>query len=79
MLKTRERTMFPKLNMTGDTKVMRNSNETPFEIHQNQGNNKDEYKAGVLFVQEEEERQSKHNQKPDERSSQEFDHREAQW
>ena len=24
MLKTRERTIFPKLNMTGDTKVMRN-------------------------------------------------------
>ena len=24
MLKTRERTMFPKLNMTGDTKAMRN-------------------------------------------------------
>ena len=24
MLKTRERTMFPKLNMTGDMKVMRN-------------------------------------------------------
>ena len=23
-MKTRERTMFPKLNMTGDTKVMRN-------------------------------------------------------
>ena len=24
MLKTRERTMFPKFNMTGDTKAMRN-------------------------------------------------------
>ena len=47
--------MFPKLNMTGDTKVMRNSNETPFEIHQNQGNNKDEYKARTLFVYKEEE------------------------
>ena len=63
LLKTRERTMFPKLNMTGDTKVMRNSNETPFEIHQNQGNNKDEYEARALFVYKEEEWQSKHNKK----------------
>ena len=47
--------MFPKLNMTGDTKVMRNSNETPFEIHQNQGNNKDKYEARTLFVYKEEE------------------------
>ena len=37
------------------------SSETPFEIHHNQGNNRDEYKAGALFVHEEEERQSKHN------------------
>ena len=54
------------------------SSETPFEIHHNQGNNKDEYKAGALFVHEEEERQSKHNQKPEGRSSQEFDYKEAQ-
>ena len=54
------------------------SSETPFETHHNQGNNRDEYKAGALFVHEEEERQSKHNQKHEERSNQEFDHKEAQ-
>ena len=54
------------------------SSETPFETHHNQGNNIDEYEAGALFIHEEEERQSKHNQKPEERSSQEFDHKEAQ-
>ena len=54
------------------------SSETPFETHRNQGNNRDEYEAGALFVHEEEERQSKHNQKPEGRSSQEFDHKEAQ-
>ena len=53
------------------------SNETPFETQHNQGNNRDEYEAGALFVHEEEEKQSKHNQKPEERSSKEFDHREA--
>ena len=41
-------------------------------------NNRDKYEAGALFVHEEEERQSKHNQKPEGRSSQEFDHKEAQ-
>ena len=41
-------------------------------------NNRDKYEAGALFVHEKEERQSKHNQKPEERSSQEFDHKEAQ-
>ena len=45
------------------------SSETPFETHHNQGNNRDKYEAGALFVHEEEERQSKHNQKPEERSS----------
>ena len=54
------------------------SSETPFEIHHNQGNNKDEHEAAALFVHEEEKRQTKHNQKPEEMSSQEFDHREAQ-
>ena len=54
------------------------SSKTPFETHHNQGNNRDEYEAGALFVHEEEERQSKHNQKPEERSNQEFDHKEAQ-
>ena len=54
------------------------SNKTPFETHHNQGNNRDEYEVGALFVHEEEERQSKHNQKPEEKSSQEFDHKEAQ-
>ena len=54
------------------------SSETPFETHHNQGNNRDKYEAGALFVHEEEERQSKHNQKPEGRSSQEFDHKEAQ-
>ena len=54
------------------------SSETPFETHRNQGNNRDEYEAGALFVHEEEERQSKHNQKPEGRSSQKFDHKEAQ-
>ena len=54
------------------------SSETLFETHHNQRNNIDEYEVGALFVHEEEERQSKHNQKPEERSSQEFDHREAQ-
>ena len=54
------------------------SSETLFETHYNQGNNRDEYEVGALFVHEEEERQSKHNQKPEERSSQEFDHRKAQ-
>ena len=53
------------------------SNETPFELHHNQGNNRDEHKARALFIHEEEERQSKHNQKPEEMSSQGFDHREA--
>ena len=52
--------------------------ETPFETHHNQGNNRDEYEAGALFFHEEEERQSKHNQKPEKRSSQKFDHKEAQ-
>ena len=73
--------MFPKLNMTGDTKAMRNGIITakpPFETHHNQRNNRDEYEDGALFVHEEEERQSKHNQKSKERSSQEFDHKEAQ-
>ena len=41
-------------------------------------NNRDKYEAGALFVHEKEERQNKHNQKPKERSSQEFDHKEAQ-
>ena len=54
------------------------SSETLFETHHNQGNNRDEYEAGALFVHEEEERQSKHNQKPEGRSSQEFDHKEIQ-
>ena len=45
------------------------SSETPFKTHNNQGNNRDEYEAGALFVYEEEERQSKHNQKPEGRSS----------
>ena len=52
--------------------------ETLFKTHHNQGNNRVEYEAGALFVHKEEERQSKHNQKPEERSSQEFDHKEAQ-
>ena len=52
--------------------------ETSFKIHHNQGNNRDEYEAEALFVHDEEERQSKHNQKPEGRSSQEFDHKEAQ-
>ena len=72
--------MFPKLNMTEDTKAMRNgiiAAKPLFETHHNQGNNRDEYKAGALFVHEEEKRQSKHNQKPKERSSQEFDHKKA--
>ena len=61
LLKTRERTMFPKLNIMRDTKAMRNGITaakplTPFETHHNQGNNKDEYEAGALFVHEEEER-----------------------
>ena len=60
----------------GDEKWDHNS-ETPFEIHHNQGNNRDEHEARALFVHEEEERQNKHNQKPEERSSQVFDHREA--
>ena len=54
------------------------SSETPFETYHNQGNNRDKYEAGALFVHEKEERQSKHNQKPEGRSSQEFDHKEAQ-
>ena len=54
------------------------SRETPFEIHHNKGNSRDEYKTGALFIHEEEKRQSKHNKKPEERSSQEFDHRETQ-
>ena len=54
------------------------SSETPFKTHHNQGNNRDKYETGALFVHEEAERQSKHNQKPEERSSQEFDHKEAQ-
>ena len=54
------------------------SSETPFKTHHNQGNNRDKYETGALFVHEEEERQSNHNQKPKERSSQEFDHKEAQ-
>ena len=80
MLKTRERTMFPKLNMTGDTKAEKwdHSSETLFETHHNQGNNRDEYEVGALFVHEEEEKQNKHNQKPEERSNQEFNHKEAQ-
>ena len=54
------------------------SSETPFETHHNQGNNRDKYEVGALFVHEEEERQSKHSQKPEGRSSQEFNHKEAQ-
>ena len=54
------------------------SSETPFEIHHNQGNNRDEHEIGALFFHKEEERQSKHNQKLEKRSSQAFDHREAQ-
>ena len=62
--------MFPKLNMTEDKKAIRNGIiTTPFKTHHNQGNNKDEYEAGGLFVHEEEERQSKHNQKPEKMSS----------
>ena len=61
----------------GDEK-WNHSSETPFETHHNQGNNRDEYEVGALFIHEEEERQSKHNQKPEERSNQEFDHKEAQ-
>ena len=60
----------------GDEKLD-HSSETPFETHHNQGNNKDDYEARALFIHEEEERQSKHNQKPERRSSQEFDHKEA--
>ena len=41
-------------------------------------NNRDKYEVGALFVHEKEERQSKHNQKPEGRSSQEFDYKEAQ-
>ena len=72
--------MFLKLNMTGDTKAMKNGiiAAKPLLRHHNQGNNRDEYEAGALFVHEQEERQSKHNQKPERRSSQEFDHKEAQ-
>ena len=73
--------MFPKLNMTGDTKAMRNgiiAAKPLLRQHHNQGNNRDEYEVGALFVHEEEERQSKHNQKPEGRSSQKFDHKEAQ-
>ena len=40
------------------------SRETPFEIHHNQGNSRDEYKTGALFIHEEEKRQSKYNQNP---------------
>ena len=54
------------------------SSETPFETHHNQGNNRDEYEARALLIHEEEERQSKHNQKLERRSSQEFDHKEVQ-
>ena len=54
------------------------SSETPFETHHNQGNNRDEHEAIALFVHEEEERQNKHNQKPEEMSSQGFDHKGAQ-
>ena len=61
----------------GDEKWDHNS-ETPFEAHHNQGNNRNEYEAGAWFIHEEEERQSKHNQKPEGRNSQEFDHKEAQ-
>ena len=60
-----------------DDEKMDDSSVTPFEIHYNQGNNRDEHKAGALFIHEEEERQSKYNKKPEE-SSQGFDHREAQ-
>ena len=46
------------------------SSEIPFGIHLSHGSNKDEHKAGALFVDEDEERQYKHNQKLEERSSQ---------
>ena len=45
------------------------SSETPFEIHHNQEKNRDEHEVGVLFIYKEKERQSKHNQKPEEMSS----------
>ena len=39
----------------GDEK-WNHSNETPFEIHHNQENKRDEHEAGALFVHEKEER-----------------------
>ena len=85
MLKTCEMMMFPKLNMTGDTKAMRNGIITAKPLlrytitkETTETSTRLKHKAEALFVHKDEERQSKHNQKPEKRSSQEFDHREAQ-
>ena len=45
------------------------NNENPFGIHPIQVSNRDEHEAGALFIHEEEERQNKHNKKPEEISS----------
>ena len=64
--------------MTRDTKVMRNGIIAAKPLLRYAITKETtKYEAGALFVYEEEERQSKHNQKPKERNSQEFDHREA--
>ena len=73
--------MFPKLNMTGDTKVMRNGIIVAKPLLRytiTKETTETSMRLELVFIHEEEERQSKHNQKPKGRSSQEFDHKEAQ-
>ena len=68
--------------MMGDTKAMRNGiiAAKPLLRHTitKETTETSTRLAGALFVYEEEERQSKHNQKSEGRSNQEFDHKEAQ-
>ena len=79
MLKTRERTIFPKLNMTGDTKVMRNGiiAAKPLLRYTITKETIKTSRRLEFCSSMRRKRESKHNQKPEERSSYGFNHREA--
>ena len=71
--------MFPKLNMTEDTKAMRNGIivAKPLLRYTITKETIETSTRLELSIHEKEERQSKYNQKPEERSSQGFNHRKA--
>ena len=74
-MKTREKTMFPKLNMMGDTKAMRNGIIAVKPLLRYTITKETTKTSSRLELCSFMRRQ--HNQKPEEMSSQEFDHRKA--